>query len=263
MYNRLMVYIGTSGWQYRHWRGAFYPNPLAQRRWLDHYAARFQTVELNNSFYHLPKAASFSRWREDTPADFLVAAKMSSYLTHLKRLRDPAEPVKLFLERAGRLQEKLGPILLQLPPQLGAEPARLAETLACFPPQVRVAVEFRHDSWYTPQVRGLLEAHGAALCLADSSRRHTPEWRTAGWAFIRFHEGRATPRPCYGEQALRTWAERITRLWGPAEDVFCYFNNDPRGCAIRDAIVFSRLLRRAGHPTTRVPEPDEVTVDRS
>ncbi|PZR70806.1 MAG: DUF72 domain-containing protein [Candidatus Dormiibacter spiritus] len=257
----MVVYIGTSGWQYRHWRDAFYPPGLAQRRWLDHYAARFQTVELNNSFYHLPTAHSFERWREETPADFVVAAKMSSYLTHLKRLRDPGEPVRLFLERAGRLEQKLGPILLQMPPQLTAEPGRLAETLDCFPAGVRVAVEFRHDSWYQPQVRSLLERHGAALCLADSPRRRTPEWRTADWGFLRFHEGRATPRPCYGERALLTWADRLSRLWRTEEDVFCYFNNDPRGCAIRDAITFARLLDRAGFATTRVPRSDEITVN--
>nr|MDQ6900460.1 DUF72 domain-containing protein [Candidatus Dormibacteraeota bacterium] len=240
----------------------FYPPRLAQRLWLDHYAARFQTVELNNSFYRLPAAQSFERWRDGTPADFVVAAKMSSYLTHLKRLRDPGEPVRLFLERAGRLGRKLGPILIQLPPQLTAEPGRLAETLACFPAGVRVAVEFRHDSWYQPQVRALLERHGAALCLVDSPRRRTPEWRTADWGFLRFHEGRATPPPCYGERALSTWVDRLSRLWGRQEDVFCYFNNDPRGCAIRDAITFARLLGRAGFATTRVPRPDEIRVNQ-
>ncbi|HXM54505.1 MAG TPA: DUF72 domain-containing protein [Candidatus Dormibacteraeota bacterium] len=256
----VVLHVGTSGWQYRDWRGTFYPKGVAQRDWLRHYARRFATVELNNSFYRLPERSSFERWRDETPDDFVVAAKMSRFLTHLKRLRDPEDPVELFLERARGLGPKLGPVLLQLPPQMRADPERLAAALDVFPTGVRVAVEPRHDSWFDDRTRAVLEAHGAALCLADSPRRRTPSWRTADWGFVRFHEGRATPHPCYGERALATWAERIASLWPASADVFCFFNNDGRACAVRDAMVFGRLARRAGLRPTRVPEPDEVRL---
>jgi uncharacterized protein YecE (DUF72 family) len=248
-----VLYVGTSGWQYRDWRGTFYPKGLAQARWLRHYAERFQTVELNNSFYRLPEASSFEHWREETPDDFVVAVKASRFLTHLKRLRDPEGPVDLFMERAGHLGPKLGPVLLQLPPRFRADPERLAATLDRFPRKVRVAVEFRDDSWYTDGVRRVLEDRGCALCLADSPHRRTPEWRTATWGFVRFHEGTATPFPCYGERALSTWAERIARHWKADQDVFCYFNNDQRACAVRDAIIFAGLARKAGLHPTRTP----------
>ena len=157
-----MILIGTSGWQYKDWRGRLYPAGLPQRRWLEHYAERFATVEVNNAFYRLPERSTFEQWRERTPADFCFAVKMSRYLTHVKRLREPAEPVARFLERASALGGKLGPVLIQLPPTLRADLAALDETLGRFPSGVRVAVEPRHDTWFTDDCRRLLERHGAA-----------------------------------------------------------------------------------------------------
>jgi uncharacterized protein YecE (DUF72 family) len=183
-----------------------------------------------------------------------MAVKASRFLTHLKRLRDPAAPVELFWEHARHLGSKLGPILLQLPPRFRADAGRLAGALDRFPAEARVAVEFRDDSWYADDVRAVLEGHGAALCLADSPQRRTPEWRTADWGFVRFHEGAGAPRPCYGEGALATWAERIARLWRADQDVFCYFNNDHLACAVRDAAVFAGLAQRAGLEPSRVPD---------
>lgn len=258
-----MLWIGTSGWQYRHWDGTFYPESLPGRAWLTFYCERFRTVEVNNTFYHLPPASTFEKWRQEAPDDFVVAVKMSRYLTHIRRLLEPEEPVQRFMERAVRLRPKLGPVLVQLPPRFGVSVERLAAVLDVFSarwPGVRVAVEFRDDSWFVEEVRELLAAHGAALVLADSPRRRQPLWRTADWGFVRFHEGRATPRPCYGERALEGWVERIGELWGPRGEVFAFFNNDPRACAIRDAIVFARLARRAGLEVTRVPAPGEVRL---
>ena len=168
------VLIGTSGWQYRDWRGAFYPAGLPQARWLEHHASRFRTLEVNNAFYRLPEASTFTAWAERTPDDFLIAVKASRYLTHIKRLKDPAEPVKRFVERASCLGLKLGPVLLQLPPNLAAKPDALDETLRLFPRGWRVAVEFRHETWFTDEVRALLQRQGAAMCLADSPHRRTP-----------------------------------------------------------------------------------------
>jgi uncharacterized protein YecE (DUF72 family) len=257
------VLVGTSGWQYRHWRGRFYPEGLGQARWLEHYAGRFATVESNNAFYRLPEASTFEAWAARTPADFVMAVKASRYLTHIRRLREPEEPVDRLLDRARHLGGKLGPVLLQLPPNLQADPEALDRTLRAFPAGVRVAVEPRHGSWFSDEVRDLLTEHGAALCLADSAgvpRRRSPLWRTAGWTYLRLHQGTATPRPCYGRQALATWAGRLAELVGPDADAYVYFNNDPAGCAVRDAGVFARAAARAGLRPTRVPAAAEVRV---
>jgi uncharacterized protein YecE (DUF72 family) len=168
--------------------------------------------------------------------------------------------VDLFMERARHLGSKLGPVLLQLPPRFQADVGRLAATLDRFPGHVRVAVEFRDDSWYRDDVRRVLEERDSALCLADSPHRRTPEWRTSEWGFVRFHEGTGSPRPCYQEGALSTWAERIARHWGPDQDVFCYFNNDHLACAVRDAVRFAGLARRVGLRPTRTPEEGEASL---
>jgi uncharacterized protein YecE (DUF72 family) len=255
------VYIGTSGWQYRHWKEAFYPQGVPQKGWLEFYAQRFQTVELNNSFYHLPKAESFASWAERTPADFIVAAKVSRYLTHIKRLKDPAEPVSRFMKNASFLGSKLGPLLLQLPPTLQADLPALDQTLAEFPAPVRVAVEFRHPSWFTPETKKLLETRGAACCLADRDGKPVTElWRTADWGFVRWHHGLSRPPPCYRRKDMTEWAQRIAGLWSPEEDVYAFFNNDPRGCALRDAAVFARETEAVGLRPTRVPARDEVKI---
>ena len=248
-----MLLIGTSGWQYRDWRppasGAqdrpyLYPPGLPQRRWLEHYASRFAVVEINNAFYRLPERETFRQWRERTPGDFTYAVKMSRYLTHVRRLQDPAEPVARFLERAEALGDKLGPVLLQLPPSLRADTAVLDETLAQFPKSVRVAVEPRHESWFTDEVQDLLRRHGAALCWADRRGRPiTPLWRTAGFGYLRLHEGRANPWPRYGRAALSAWLDRIgNRLSGVP--VYVFFNNDPGGAAVIDAEAFAAQARR-------------------
>lgn len=235
--------VGTSGWQYRDWRGSFYPAAEPPARWLAYYAAHFPTVEVNNPFYRLPERATFESWREATPAGFQMAVKASRYLTHIKRLRDPAEPVARLLERATGLGDRLGPVLLQLPPTLRAEPALLDAALAEFPAQVRVAVEPRHPSWWTPQIRSVLERRGAALCWADRlGRPVTPLWRTADFGYLRLHEGRATPRPRYGRTALRTWARRLRDTFDGAPG-YVYFNNDPGAAAIADAYAFTAALR--------------------
>jgi uncharacterized protein YecE (DUF72 family) len=252
--------VGTSGWQYRHWRGTFYPAGVAQARWLEFYAERFSTVESNAAFYRLPEAKTFAAWAERTPADFVMAVKASRYLTHVRRLRDPDQAVGLFVERAKRLGPKLGPVLIQLPPTLRADIGRLRAALAAFPADWRVAVEFRHDSWYTDEIRRLLTDRSVALCLADRRGPLTPIWRTTDWSYLRFHTGRASPEPCYGRQALRSWLRRLSQRWKPDEDVYVYFNNDPRACALRDAGILARAAGRAGVSSTRVPRRGEVEL---
>jgi uncharacterized protein YecE (DUF72 family) len=255
-----MFHVGTSGWQYPHWRAAFYPSELAEDRWLEHYAARFQSTEVNNTFYNLPEASIFEQWALRTPQDFTFALKMSRFLTHLKRLRDPEEPVQRFLERAKRLGAKRGPTLVQLPPNLKVDTGRLDAALKAFGPGERVAVEFRHESWFVREVRSVLERRGAALCLADGILASMPCWRTAEWGYVRFHHGRALPPSCYGRAALKTWTRRLASIWPAETDVFAYFNNDAFGCAVRDAVVMAKLAAEAGLWPTRVPALREARL---
>jgi uncharacterized protein YecE (DUF72 family) len=240
----MTVLIGTSGWQYRDWRGVLYPAGVPQRLWLETYTQRFPTVENNNAFYRLPDPETFAAWRDRTPEGFVMAVKASRFLTHVKRLRDPQEPVHRLMTRAASLGPRLGPVLLQLPPTLRADPAALDACLACFPSRTRVAVEPRHASWWTDDVRAVLARRGAALCWADRGARPvTPLWHTARWGYLRFHEGRARPWPRYGRQALATWARRIADT-GPDHDWYAYFNNDPGGAAVLDATAFGQEVAR-------------------
>jgi uncharacterized protein YecE (DUF72 family) len=252
--------IGTSGFQYRHWRETFYPRGVAQAKWLEYYAARFSTVESNVAFYRLPNASTFAGWRERTPDDFVMAVKASRYLTHILRLTEPEEPVKMLVERARELGPKLGPILVQLPPSMRIELDRLKRTLDAFPSDWRVAVEFRHKSWFTDEVRSALEERRAALCLADRRGPVAPLWRTTDWTYLRFHVGQSTPRPCYGRDALESWSHRLAEQWTPAEDIYVYFNNDFHACALRDARVFSLVARHDDFESTRIPDSDDITL---
>jgi uncharacterized protein YecE (DUF72 family) len=255
------LWIGTSGWQYADWRGPVYPPELRQTDWLRSYASRFRTVELNASFYRLPARTAFASWALSTPADMVIAVKASRYLTHMKRLREPEEPVTRLMDRALALGSKLGPLLVQLPPNFTVDAERLATALDRFPTGVRVAVELRHGSWFTEAVRRVLSDRNAALVLAD--RRElwlTPQWRTADWGYVRFHEGEGQPRPCYRGQTLRARARELADCWTDDADCFVYFNNDPRACAVRDAAVFAEAWRALGRTVTRAPRPDDTVV---
>ncbi len=243
-----MIHVGTSGWQYRHWRGRFYPERLPQAAWLEHYATAFATVELNNSFYRLPSQAAFDAWRERTPDGFVFAVKASRYITHIRRLREPLEPVELFWSRAERLGPKLGPVLFQLPPRFGVDLGRLGALLDVLPNDMRAAFEFRDSSWMVKQVYELLDRAGAALVLADRPGARVPDVVTGGWSYVRFHQGQAT-RPDYAKEKLRRWAGRLATM--PARDVFAYFNNDQGGAAVRDALALRRMLERLGAPVAR------------
>lgn len=237
--------VGTSGWMYDDWRGRFYPRDVAKKAWLEYYAGSFPTVENNNAFYRLPGHETFETWRHAVPRGFVMAVKASRYLTHMKRLRDPVEPVRRLMRAADGLGPALGPVLVQLPPNLRGDPDRLDACLRAFPRGVRVAVEFRHPSWWTDDVRRVLEARGAALCWADRlGRPQNPLWRTADWAYLRFHEGTARPRPGYGDRALRSWLDRLAEAGSGS--AYVYFNNDQGGAAVRDADRLIQLAGRAG-----------------
>jgi uncharacterized protein YecE (DUF72 family) len=253
------VRIGTSGFLYDHWRGRFYP-PSARGAELEFYASRFDTVELNVTFYRMPSSATFQAWAARVPDGFVYAVKASRYLTHIKRLRDSRDAVAFLMERASQLGPHLGPVLIQLPPDLPADLEHLAETLDAFPPSVRVAVEPRNKSWFNDEFRRLLSERQVALCLADRRGPLTPIWRTAAWTYMRFHGGGASPRPCYSSQALDGWVSRFGELVSPDnDDSYAFFNNDHHGCALRDAAVFGHLLTKEGIPVGELPDlGDEV-----
>lgn len=257
----MTLFVGTSGWQYKHWKDRFYPPGVSASRELEYYAERFQIVEVNATFYRLPSRETFERWSASTPKDFRFVIKASRFLTHVKRLKDPEEPVARLMEHADPLLPKMAGVLIQLPPNLQRDDERLEGVLAAFPARTRLAVEFRHPSWFTDDVHQILFKHRAAFCLADSgSRLVTPVWRTADWSYLRFHAGSAQPSPCYGRQALASRIETLARIWGRASDQYVFFNNDPAGCAVRDARRFGLQARHHGFEVTRLPGTGEIRV---
>jgi uncharacterized protein YecE (DUF72 family) len=248
------VLVGTSGWQYRHWRYTYFRKGVAQSRWFEQVMRDFRTVELNVTFYRLPKAEVFAGWYARSPDDAVITVKASRYLTHVKRLRDPQPSVDMLLERIRPLGHKLGPILVQLPPDLTVDVDALDGALRAFPAHMRVAVEPRHESWWTDDVRRCLERHDAALCWADRQGAITPLWRTADWGYLRFHEGSAQPWPFYTDDELDRWAATVLEVFpDDAEDVYVYFNNDPGTAAIDNAITFADRIAGRGRIVTRVP----------
>ncbi len=237
----MTIRVGTSGFDYRDWRGPFYPRFIKPGDRLAFYAEHFDTVELNVTFYRMPAASAFRGWRDAVPDGFVFAVKASRYLTHIKRLDDPKPSVEYLMDRASILGDRLGPVLLQLPPSLEIDIDRLDRTLDAFGPGIRVAVEPRHKTWFVPELCEVLRRHDAALVLADRRRPITPLWFPTGWTYLRMHEGRAAPRPCYGRRALQSWVDRL----GGAADGYVYFNNDHRACAVANARSFEAMLAKA------------------
>jgi uncharacterized protein YecE (DUF72 family) len=238
------VQIGCSGWNYAHWRnGVFYPPRCPQRLWLDYYARHFDTVEVNATFYRLPKRQTVANWVETSPERFLFAVKMSRYVTHVRRLRDVEEGVQRFYERIAPLARspKLGPVLWQLPANFRRDDERLAAALAQILPG-RHCFEFRHESWFAQEVYDLLRARGVALVIGDDPRRpfQTHEL-TADWTYVRFHAGSRGRRGDYSESELEDWARRIER-WRRGNEVYAYFNNDWEGFAPKNATWLRRRL---------------------
>jgi uncharacterized protein YecE (DUF72 family) len=240
------VRIGCSGWNYAHWRERVYPPGLPPRRWLEHYATLFDTVEVNNTFYRLPSRDAVASWVEQTPPDFLFAVKASRFLTHMKRLTDMGRGVERFYERIEPLvrSPKLGPVLWQLPENFHRDDERLAGALERLP-SGRHCFEFRHPSWFAREVYELLREHGVALVIGDHPQRpfQTHEL-TADWTFIRFHHGSRGRNGNYSERELETWRCRI-QGWRARVEVFAYFNNDWEGYAVRNGLWLKERLADA------------------
>jgi uncharacterized protein YecE (DUF72 family) len=240
-----VIRIGCSGWNYKHWRnGVFYPPKLPPRKWLEHYACHFDTVEVNATFYRLPRESAVANWVAQTPPDFVFTVKMSRYVTHVKRLRELGPSLELFYRTIAPLVEspKLGPVLWQLPPTFKRDDERLAHALAQLPPG-RHAFEFREPSWFVDEVYALLREHSAALVIGDDPRRpFQTHILTADWTFVRLHHGSRGRNGNYSQSELDEWAERI-RGWSENGDVYAYFNNDWEGYAVNNALDLKKRLR--------------------
>jgi uncharacterized protein YecE (DUF72 family) len=237
--------IGCSGWQYKHWRGDFYPVELPTTRWFEHYAARFDTVEINNTFYRLPETETFARWAQRAPMRFLFAVKASRFLTHMKKLKDPEEPIARLFDRMRPLGRRLGPVLYQLPPGWKLDLARLEHFLQALPEGVRHVLEFRDPSWYADDVSALLEQYGVARCAHDMKGSATGQERVGPFVYVRFHGASGTYSGGYAEERLASWAAWMHRQRQDGAEVYAYFNNDVGGHAPRDAMTLRRLVEEA------------------
>jgi len=241
----LQYYIGTSGWHYDHWRHLFYPDKLTKAKWLEFYSRHFTTVELNNSFYRLPSEEAFANWRDSSPANFVFAVKVSRFITHIKRLKDSEEPVDTFLSRAEILEEKLGPLLYQLPPNMHRDDARLEAFLSILPQGMKHVLEFRHESWLDEGVFEILRRYNVGLCVFDMPSLSCPLAATADFVYIRFHGSTELYSSCYSDEELAEWAKRLADLAANLKAVYIYFNNDAEAFAVRNAMTLRDYLQNA------------------
>jgi uncharacterized protein YecE (DUF72 family) len=236
------LHIGTSGWTYPHWRGAFYPEALRAADWFRFYAERFAACEINASFYRLPSETAVRSWAEAAPTGFVFAWKVSRYLTHAKKLLDPADSLALIFGRMRGLGEHRGPALFQLHPRTRRDDARLAALLQQLPPDFRCAVEFRHPSWYADPIFSLLQAHRAAFCISDHHDAPSPWVQTADLVYLRAHGPDGHYAGSYDDATLASWAARLAAVQAAGGVVHAYFDNDADGEAPRDAMRLMHLL---------------------
>ena len=234
--------IGCSGWQYKHWRGTFYPADLPQSRWFEHYASIFDTVEINNSFYRLPERGTFASWAARAPMRFEFAVKASRFLTHMKKLKDPEEPIDRLFSRMRGLGRRLGPVLYQLPPGWKADIERFRDFLQALPRSARHVVEFREPSWYGREIRELMERYRVALCLHDMPGSATGHERVGPFVYVRFHGAIGKYGGSYSDDRLRRWADWLNVQRAAGWDVYAYFNNDVGGHAPRNALTLRRMM---------------------
>lgn len=234
--------IGTSGWSYDHWKGVFYPDNIPRSRWFSHYVNNFSTVEINYSFYRLPAASTIEKWRTETPRGFTFAMKASRYLTHVKKLNVGKENVAAFIERVRGLNEKLGPILYQLPPQQKKDLRKLESFIRLLPGGMRHAVEFRDDSWIAEETFSLLSEHGICYCIVSAPRLQCERRVTAPFVYIRMHGTENWYRSSYSDGELGGWAGYICGILRDGLDVYIYFNNDHRAYAVRNAKTLGAVI---------------------
>ena len=246
------IHIGTSGWHYNHWRGPFYPAKYPASQMLEFYFQSFDTVEINNSFYRLPKPETFACWRESTPRNFLFSVKASRFITHNKKLKDPQNALENFLPRAEVLGGKLGPILFQLPPSWRVNLERLEEFLSVLPKSNRYAFEFREPSWLSEDVYRILRSYNAAFCIYELARFHTPFVLTADWTYVRLHGPTEWKYAgSYSDEQIAQWSERLRDWSRDLKAAFVYFDNDQAAYAAHNALTLKRLVAEWHSPATR------------
>ena len=237
------VHVGCSGWNYKDWREIVYPKGLPASRWLEHYATLFDTVEVNSTFYRLARPDAVARWIKQTPENFIFALKASRYLTHIKRLAGLDQGLKRFYEAVAPLvgHPKLGPILWQLPESFRRDDDRLGDALGRLPAG-RHCFEFRHESWFRPEVYELLRSHSVALVIGDHPQRPFQAYEiTTSWTFIRMHFGARGRRGNYSQSELEAWRDRIA-AWRSDVEVYVYFNNDWEGFAVKNGLWLKQQL---------------------
>lgn len=238
------VFLGTSGWSYDHWQGAFYPENLPAAERLQYYIQHFGTVEINNSFYQLPDKKTLLQWHDAVPEDFIFSVKASHYITHMKKLNDPAPSVATFFERICVLKNKLGPILFQLPPRWHCNPQRLAAFLDQLSSNFRYVFEFRDHSWHNARIYHLLSEHKAAFCIFDLDGFLSPKEITTDLIYVRLHGPDGPYQGSYSKNVLSAWANAFAHWSVQGYTVYCYFDNDQNGYAARNALTLQSLLRQ-------------------
>jgi uncharacterized protein YecE (DUF72 family) len=236
------VHIGTSGWHYKHWVGTFYPARTPASKMFAFYCEHFDTVELNNTFYCLPKPAGLQNWRESSPANFCFAAKGSRFITHMKKLKDPEPALAKYFDAIENLHQKLGPILFQLPPGWNFDVERFAAFLKALPQHHRYAFEFRNETWNNPAAYDLLKQHNAAYCIFDLAGYQSPLHITADIAYVRLHGPGGKYQGSYPDAALQRWARQIDDWSRTLSATYIYFDNDDSGFAAHNALRLKELL---------------------
>jgi uncharacterized protein YecE (DUF72 family) len=234
------LFIGTCGWNYKHWKENFYPKDIPQKSWLNFYSEKFNTVEINSSFYHLPKEKTFENWKKSVGKNFIYSVKASRYITHMKKLHDSEESVKTFLDRTKILNGKLGSILFQLPPYLQFDYDKLKNFLAILPRKNKITIEFRHKSWWNEDTYKLLEKYNIAFCIYELGEKVSPQKITADFAYIRLHGPGAKYKGNYHNQTFKKWIKKF-KSW-KVKEIYCYFDNDEKGFAAKNALKLKEII---------------------
>ncbi len=255
------IRIGTSGWHYKQWIGRYYPEDIKPAAMLEYYLRDFDSVELNNTFYHLPKESSLDTWRKAVPANFIFAVKGSRFLTHMIKLKDAERGIANFMSRAQRLGRRLGPILWQLPPKWNVNAERLEDFLSKLPRGIRYAFELRNPTWMTDRVYEILRKYNAAFCIYELAGYQSPMELTAKWTYIRLHgPTQFKYQGSYSDAQLERWAQRIEDWSARLTAVYVYFDNDDSAYAVNNALTLKRLVSASIHPRRAARESAAASI---
>lgn len=243
MKGRRSISIGTSGWYYEHWRGPFYPQGLGKGKFLSYYTSHFETVEINNTFYQLPKRETLFHWRDTTPAGFIFSVKASRFITHMKKLKGPDKALPPFFKTMEMLQGKMGPIIFQLPPAWRFNGDRFEVFLKALPREFRYAFEFRDPTWFNPQAYEAMAKHGVAFCIYELGGRVSPQEVTTDFVYLRLHGPQGPYQGHYSTEVLTGWAKSFSAWTQQGKKIFCYFDNNQEGYAAQDALKLKKIIQ--------------------